>query len=111
MARSLVASDNFNRANGAVGANWTESTSNDGMNVVSNMVTSANAGSFDNAMFWNADSFANNQYAKITMTTISSTPYAGVIVRANASDYVAGQCREGDAPEINLYWYNGGGLH
>lgn len=109
MARVSVATDNFNRANGAIGANWTESGGgNDGLNISSNQVASANEGAYDNAMFWNANSFNNNQYSKCTLKTIGSGNYAGPIVRANASDFVNAQCREGDAPEVNLYWYNGG---
>jgi hypothetical protein len=109
MPRKLVASDDFNRSNGAIGANWTESTNNDGLNIVSNAVKSANAGSYDNAMFWNVDAFNAAQWSKATLVDIGSgTPYAAVIVRANATDFVGGQSREGDPPEISIFWYNGG---
>lgn len=108
MARSVVATDNFNRANGAIGANWTKSTVNDGLNIASNAVKSANAGSYDNAMFWNANSFANNQYSQAVITLGAGVEYEGVIVRANTTDYIIAQCREGDAPDIVIYWYNGG---
>ena len=65
--RSVVATDNFNRADGALGANWAEAATayTDNQPVISsNEVMSGGGGSYDNASYWSANSFANAQYSK-----------------------------------------------
>jgi len=60
-----VVADNFNRANGALGSNWTIFHAN-ALTIVSNQATiSANTANFGNR--WSANTFSTNQYAQVTM--------------------------------------------
>lgn len=102
MALVQVATDNFNRSNGAVGSNWTASPDEGfDLTILSNALKGQGG---DAAGFWNANSFNNAQYSQITVTTAGN--YSGVIVRGNASDYVVGQYIDGD---VAIIWYNSGG--
>lgn len=102
-----VASDNFDRADNSsvgmnLGSNWTSSVPQDDLGIISNAAyQTADAG--DNAAFYSASSFANDQYSTVTLS--DATGASGVIVRANATDYVLGQF---STPNYKIYWYNGG---
>lgn len=107
-----VATDNFNRADAAnLGANWSDSVESianaANADIVSNQAV--NDLDHDNDNFWNANSFANNQYSQITVKTIDSgtDAFSGVLVRGNASDYVFAQMNKFSA-RYQMYWYNGG---
>lgn len=112
--RSVVATDNFNRADGALGANWSEAATayTDNQPVIaSNEAKSGGEGSYDNASYWSADSFANNQYSKATISVLpsSGTSLMGVIVRASASDFCFCQYkRDSGSNKSRLYWFNAG---
>lgn len=60
---TVVATDNFNRADGPIGSNWTNAISGEGFNVSSNAATPVNDG-VNAVVFWNANSFENDQYSK-----------------------------------------------
>lgn len=70
-------SDNFNRADGGVGANWTGTLNNHA--VISNQVA-ANAENFC-LSFWNADAFPDDQYSQYQITQGPGSAYHGVTVR------------------------------
>lgn len=112
--RSVVATDNFNRADGALGANWSEAATayTDNQPVIaSNEAKSGGEGSYDNASFWNANSFANDQYSKATISVLpsSGTSLMGTIVRANATDYCFCQYkRDSSSNKSRIYWFNAG---
>ena len=82
---SLPATDNFNRADGGVGSNWTalqNSVGNTfGHEVFSNQCRGAGSGYCFSA--WTADTFDANQYAQIAMA--SSAAYIAPFVRAPSS--------------------------
>lgn len=59
-------SDNFNRANGSLGANWTAITSMSGHSIAG---TSYVYGTSSNGSYWSANAFANNQYSEATYAT------------------------------------------
>ena len=75
--------DNATRANGAIGSNWT--IQQNGLNIASNQIQGTiNAQS--NSGFWNANSFAGNQFAQATVTTFNgTTDFPGVIVLASGT--------------------------
>lgn len=78
---------------------------------VTNQAMSGGQGVYDNSVFWNANSFANAQYAKATIATLpsSGTSLMGVIVRADASDYCMCQYkRDSGSNKSRMYWFNGG---
>lgn len=76
-----VATDNFNRANGNLGANWTGGDGTAGgaytlIQISSNQVTGNNNNT--NTAFWNASAFNNDQYAKLTLSTVGAGPIGGI---------------------------------
>lgn len=101
-----VASDNFNRADGGLGANWTNGPNGNSPGIVSNVVTST-VGFNDSDAFWNANAFANNQYSQATVKAIDADSFIGVTVRHNATDFVTGQ-NDNNTGGVAIIWYNGG---
>lgn len=90
MTRALVASDAYNRVDGAPGADWAQLNTDWGtLNVVSNQIVGSNAADGNNrpAMRWvGAGSFTDNQYASIEVSALSfqgANFFIGVIVRAS----------------------------
>jgi hypothetical protein len=88
VARSLVASDNFNRADGAVGANWTQLYGFWGNMLVDTNQYRGAAGSDANmsAAAWaGSGSFANDQYSSAILTDDGGGfgNAGGVIARAS----------------------------
>lgn len=64
---ALPATDNFNRANGGLGANWSTPTGGSALAITSNAVY---RGSVAYCMqYWNADAFANDHYSECTIST------------------------------------------
>lgn len=59
-----IASDNFNRADGPIGANWTTYAAA-GLQIASNLVEATTTGR--NGAFWNANAFNADQYSEITI--------------------------------------------
>jgi hypothetical protein len=88
---ALPASDNFNRANGNLGANWTDATGTNAIQVATNALQSN--GGVDALIYWNADTFANDQVADLTVTAVGDS-YLGPAVRCavnNGYGFYAGQ--------------------
>lgn len=89
MTRIVVATDDFDRANGALGANWTNLNTNWGtITIASNAATcsTANTNNEAAAVWAGAGSFTDDQYAEapITGLTFLSGDFAGgVIARAS----------------------------
>jgi hypothetical protein len=78
---TVVASDNFNRANGPIGTNWTDTLSAGGNFVVTNDLCGVDTENVHVEAFWSANSFSNNQFSQITLS--STGPWTGVILRAD----------------------------
>ena len=80
---ALPASDNFNRMSG-LGANWSPTNVSLTFSIVSDTELDPDWGGGGGiaSIFWNADSFANNQTATVTMgTNIVNGAYIGPAVR------------------------------
>jgi chitodextrinase len=76
----IAATDDFNRADGGLGANWTEPlASQNNLVIVNNQVTPDIEHSHNYA-FWSADSFSQDQYSQVRISTVG--PWNGVIARA-----------------------------
>src|ERR1700710_1416691 len=74
----MVASDNFIRADaGTLGGNWTMFHSD--MTISGNKAVGTTGN--DSGDWWNANSFHNDQYSKITIANIGSSINAAVVVR------------------------------
>jgi len=79
---ALPATDDFNRANGGLGSNWTEYGSTN--RIVSNVAQGASV-SADTFSKWNADTFSNDQYSKYKIASTSGSMDAGPAVRIGTS--------------------------
>lgn len=79
---ALPATDNFNRADGGLGANW---TTQDNAGVISSNTFLA-AGSFG-YQFWNADAFPDNQYGQAFFGPggAATQQYVGLTLRASGT--------------------------
>ena len=73
---ATTASDDFDRADGALGANWSD-TSDGGLAISGDQVTGTNAGAVGDS--WAADSFSSNQYSevKVSSTALSGDQWVG----------------------------------
>ncbi len=75
--------DNFNRANGALGSNWSSSGGAAAYTIVSNTAASSNA-EVEEAVWWNATTFAADHFAEVTITTVSANAFIGPAVRISS---------------------------
>jgi hypothetical protein len=76
--------DNFTRANGAIGSNW--SVTLNGLNVVSNNIQGT-VGGVNDVGIWNANSFSGNQFAQATITALNgTTDFPGVAVNMSGTN-------------------------
>jgi hypothetical protein len=82
----LLVSDDFNRANGALGANWTDMNVGGGplATIVSGAVTVDTPNSLFEAAYWSADVFPDDQFSQVTVVA-GALNSNGVIVRASGS--------------------------
>lgn len=100
------ATDNFNRANGGLGANWTQSPSLGALAITSNQVTgpSSTAG----AAWWNADAFNDDQYSQITLSDlVDDAPEVIVRHQASESDFYSAQVQVGNQQVAYRRWNDG----
>lgn len=108
-----IVTDNFDRANSAnLGSNWSlgpESIahSNVGPQILSNRAY--NEGTSDCDAFYSGASFSADQFVQATVKSINSgtDDFSGILVRADASDYVMVQVNKFGG-NYRMYWYNGG---
>jgi hypothetical protein len=77
---ALPATDNFNRADGGLGSNWTTQTGFTAPAISGNRVVSGGGYGF---AYWNADVFNDAQYSQVIYYTSGGEP--GVTVRASGS--------------------------
>jgi hypothetical protein len=64
-ARAIEASDNFNRANGGLGGNWTTVAGTNAPEIINNRVqVSSAANGHLHSAYWSADTFSSNHYAQ-----------------------------------------------
>jgi len=76
----IAASDNFNRADGGLGANWTEPLASENNLVIVNNQVGVDVENSHNYAFWSANSFSQDQYSQVRISNVG--PWNGVIVRA-----------------------------
>jgi hypothetical protein len=80
---SLPASDNFNRADGSLATgNWTASSGS--WDIVSNVARPNGNGSTPDLLYWNADSFADDQYAQFVFQAHGTNDYMGPACRVTS---------------------------
>jgi hypothetical protein len=82
---TTVATDDFNRADGGLGANW---TTGNGSNPAIASNVAGGAGVTYSMAFWNANAFNDDQYAQVQKA--AAADYIACAVRANATS--GGNC-------------------
>lgn len=105
---TVVATDNFNRANAAtLGANWTVGVGATSPGVQTNQAANHTASADCNA-FWGANAFGNDQYSQMTLAALNSgADFSGVSVRASGTDQVVFQVNKGTST-FQITWYHAG---
>jgi hypothetical protein len=106
------ASDDFARADGSLGPNWTD-ISDSGLAISSQQVAGTNAGGNSGDM-WTANSFTSDQFSRVTLssTQLTGTQWLGAAVRAQNSGqdaYVGLYFWNSGSPEVMLFLRQGGG--
>lgn len=88
-AHAATISDNFNRANGGLGSNWTTVSGTAAPQIVNNTAQPGSAGTLNSA-YWSANTFGSNQYAAASFPNSSGTNYGPAIaVRlSNSKGYI-----------------------
>ena len=77
-AHAATISDNFNRANGGLGSNWTTVSGTTAPQIVNNTAQPGSAGTLNSA-YWSANTFGSNQYAAASFPNSSGTNYGPAI--------------------------------
>jgi chitodextrinase len=90
--------DDFNRPDGPLGANWTKPPASENNLVIVNDQVGVDVENSHNYAFWSADSFSEDQFSQCELVNLGS--WNGVIVRAKAS-----------TDEFYLGFYNNGNGH
>jgi hypothetical protein len=98
-----VVTDDFNRANGGLGANYTNFLGG-GLTIASNRVVGTT--SEERANLRTAESFTADQYAKITLTIddFSGAKFIGVVLRGSGSEGTR-NCYLVDVGQVNQDWH------
>jgi hypothetical protein len=78
--------DNFNRADGALGSNWTILVGTNPYSIISN-VAATNGASAENCTIYNAFTPADNQWAEVTITQTGADAYVGPAVRGSGTSW------------------------
>jgi len=89
---SLPATDNFNRADGGVGSNWTAlqnaSAVASGHTIVSNQCKAIQGTGNYAFSYWNADTFPADHYSQVVAANLAA--YCGIVVRMPSSGMIDG---------------------
>ena len=110
-ALAATASDNFNRANGSLGPNWTD-ISDGGLAIVS-QAAAGTASAGISGDIWTAGTFTSDQYSQVAVTSTQLTggQWIGPMVRAQnggQSAYVGIYYWNYGSPELMLFKRSGG---
>ena len=82
---SSVVSDNFNRADGGLGGNWTTVAGTAAPEIVSNTLRAGTGGALNSA-YWSASTFGADQFAQASLPNSSGTQYGpGIAVRLSGT--------------------------
>jgi hypothetical protein len=112
---ALPVVDDFNRADGGLGANWTTVTGFTAPAIVSQLVQET-AGGTTGLAIYTGDTFPDNQYASITITAVvtSTTRSAGVTLRGVTTERTQYECQVagplGATATLTIYRINAGSV-
>ena len=107
----VTASDDFNRANGGLGANWTAIS--DGGMAIASQQAAGTAGKTTGDL-WTANTFTSDQYSQVqvTSTPMSGGEWIGAAVRLQSSGqtgYVGIYKWNSGSPVLEIFKRSGGG--
>jgi hypothetical protein len=99
---ALPASDNFNRA--SLGSNWTTITGSNDIGISSNAAVGTVNGQTSSA-YWNADTFAADQYCEVTLSLFPNITWMGPMVRmsTSANNGYSAQAERSGSTTLKLY--------
>lgn len=103
--RTIVATDDFNRANGAVGSNWTAAL-NESISLIASNVLQGDA-STGNTSYWSADTFDNDQWAEADATLGTVYSEVHVDVRSSGSGRYMFAWTTDASGTYDIIYYNG----
>ena len=84
-ASATTVSDSFDRANGALGSNWTTVSGTAAPQIVSDSLQVGTASAVNSA-YWSASTFGNDQFAQASLPASSGTAYGpGIAVRLSST--------------------------
>src|SRR5215831_9177895 len=84
-ASATTVSDNFNRADGGLGSNWTTVAGTSAPKIVSNTLRAGTPGALNSA-YWSASTFGADQFAQASLPGSSGTQYGpGIAVRLSST--------------------------
>src|SRR5215472_1304116 len=84
-AYATTVSDNFNRANGGLGSNWTTVTGTNAPKIASNVLKAGTPNTINSA-YWSANTFSGNQFVQANMPASSGNNWGpGIAVRLSNS--------------------------
>ena len=84
-ASATTVSDNFDRADGALGSNWTTVPGTAAPEIVSNTLRTGTASALNSA-YWSASTFGDDQFAQASLPNSSGTQYGpGIAVRLSGT--------------------------
>jgi hypothetical protein len=84
-AHAATISDNFNRANGGLGPNWTTVSGTSAPQIVNNTAQPGSASAVNSA-YWSANTFGSNQFAAASFPNSSGSNFGpGIAVRLSSS--------------------------
>jgi Putative esterase len=84
-ASATTVSDNFNRADGGLGSNWTTVAGTSAPKIVSNVLRAGTPGALNSA-YWSASTFGADQFAQASLPGSSGTQYGpGIAVRLSST--------------------------
>ena len=84
-ASAATFSDNFDRADGGLGSNWTTATGTAAPAIVSNTLRPGTASKLNSA-YWSASTFGNDQFAQASLPASSGTQVGpGIAVRLSST--------------------------
>jgi len=84
-AYATTVSDNFNRANGGLGSNWTTVAGTNAPKIVSNVLKAGSPNTINSA-YWSANTFSGNQFVQANMPASSGSNWGpGIAVRLSST--------------------------
>src|SRR5262249_30564081 len=77
--------DNFNRADGGLGSNWTSNFTGNGTLAIASHAVVGGSASNNTSSYYTGTTFLNDQYCEVTITTVPSLSQIGCVLRGSGT--------------------------